>query len=117
MSNMEDAQSRRSPGSTPSERESGASVATEPSPLRGTQTLERLRERVEAVARELIRLRQQNAELVRRLAELEARPLAEEDAVALEMDQDAEALRARIDGFVQAVDYYLSQEDAVESGE
>ncbi len=83
--------------------------------LRGTQALERLRERVEVAARELERLRKDNMLLARRIAELEARPDVDSDQAFLIFDEDPEGLRKRVEGFVQAIDTYLARER--ESGE
>ena len=81
--------------------------------LKGTQSLERLRDRVRQAARELARLRQENATLHDRLAALESRPAVDPDATAvLGFDEDPEALRAKIEGFIEAIDAYLEQEAA-----
>lgn len=78
--------------------------------LKGTQSLERLRDHVRQAARELERLRQENATLHERLAALEDRPAVDPDAAVLGFDEDPAALRAKIEGFIEAIDAYLAQE-------
>lgn len=77
---------------------------------RGSQVLERLRERVEVAARELERLRKDNVLLARRIAELEARPAVDDDQSFLVLDENQEVLRKKVEGYIQAIDAYLSRE-------
>jgi hypothetical protein len=77
---------------------------------RGSQVLERLRERVEVAARELERLRKDNILLARRIAELEARPAVEQDQSFLVFDESEEVLRRKVEGYIQAIDAYLARE-------
>lgn len=83
--------------------------------LRGTQALERLRERVEQAARELERLRRDNVLLAQRIAELEARPRVGEDQAFVLFDENADALRKKVEGFIQAIDAHLARERAREA--
>lgn len=79
--------------------------------LRG---LQRLRDRIEAATREIERLRAENAALAARLATFEggeASPLA----AAFEGGDDPEALRAKIQGFIAAIDEVLREPTAPES--
>lgn len=78
--------------------------------LRGTPSLERLRERVEAAARELERLRRDNVLLARRIAELESRPEVAQDEAFVVFEEDRESLRRKVEGFIQAIDAYLARE-------
>lgn len=88
------------------------------------QALERLRDRVEAAAREIERLRQENerlAERVQELAALEAaRPEDGGPLPTLVLESDPEALRRKVEGFIEAIDRVLAGRppaDAEEEGE
>lgn len=89
--------------------------ATPATTLRGTQALERLRERVEQAARELERLRRDNMLLAKRIAELEARPSVDEDQTFFLFDENTDALRKKVEGFIQAIDAHLERERAREA--
>jgi hypothetical protein len=71
--------------------------------------LERLRERVLDCVREIESLAIQNADLRRRLARVEE---SEVEAPAALLGGDPAELRARIEGYVAALDAYLSTTDA-----
>ncbi len=115
MSNPDSADRSLASRNEPAELESaGLSGAPLPS-LRGTQALERLRERVEVAARELERLRKDNILLARRIAELEARPEVDTNQSFLVFEEDPEGLRKRVESFIQAIDAHLARER--ESGE
>lgn len=110
---------RRRSGShanTPNEAEPQASdnAAATPVHLSGLDVLERLRDRVEVAARELRRLRDENAHLVERIRELEAHPATSPSALPLSLDKDPELLRRRITGFIEAIDRYLEKETSQE---
>lgn len=66
--------------------------------------LARLRDRVEAAAAEIERLRQQNARLADRLARGDR-----SDGPALPASGDPAALRAQLQGFIDAVDRALDR--------
>ena len=68
------------------------------------RALARLRERVETAAREIERLRAQNAALASRLAE--------SGGPALPLDGDPEEVRAQIQGFIDAIDRVLETPEA-----
>ena len=72
------------------------------------RALSRLRERVEAAAREIERLRGDNAALAARVADLQAGLGDEAPAFALPAAGDAEALRARVQGFIDTIDEVLA---------
>ncbi len=72
------------------------------------RALSRLRERVEAAAREIERLRSDNAALARRVAELRAGFGDDAPALSLPDAGDPEALRARVQGFIDAIDQVLA---------
>ena len=78
---------------------------------RSLQALDRLRERVEAAAAEIERLRAENADLaarVRSLAALEAAGTTP-DALGLAFGEDPEALRAKVQHFIDAIDRLLAE--------
>lgn len=87
-----------------------SSKQPEPVHLQPPQSLRRLRERVETAARELERLRKENAALTKRIEKLETRPPVDVDDTLLTLDEDPEALREKIEGFIEAIDRYLAQE-------
>lgn len=68
------------------------------------RALGRLRERIEAAAREVERLRDDNAALAERLAELQEAP---EPGPVPSAGDDPEQLRARIAGFIGTIDRLL----------
>lgn len=80
-------------------------------PRPAADPLERLRDRVERAVSEIERLREENvrlAERVRELAEHDALRQQGESAVKIPViDGDPEALRAKIQGFIGALDRVL----------
>ena len=70
------------------------------------RSLSTLRDRVEAAAREIERLRSENAALGRRLVELQNDERA--PSFAFGEDEDPEALKARVQGFIDLVDGLLA---------
>lgn len=88
-----------------------ADAASREAADRSLQALDRLRERVEAAAAEIERLRTENADLaerVRSLAALEASG-ADPDALGVAFDEDPEELRARVQHFIDAIDRMLAE--------
>ena len=85
---------------------------TPPVTPKALRPLELLRDRVEVAAEEITRLRQENAELARRVAALEAEhPLAVgEGGVLLDVDEPPETLKRKITGFIEHVDALIAQE-------
>lgn len=79
--------------------------------VKGLRSLRRLRDRVAAAAQELAQLRQENTVLHQRIAELEAgeRALGDGGAPML-LEGDPEALRRKVDGFIQAIDRFLEED-------
>lgn len=79
--------------------------------MRGTQALERLRDRIQAAANEIYRLREENAALADRISRLEARAGGDlDEGTLLRLDEDPEALRRKVNGFIEAIDQYLQSE-------
>ena len=85
--------------------ETSRSAAPPPAEWRA---LSRLRERVEAAAREIERLRSNNAALAARVAELHAGLGDDAPPLALPGMGDPEALRTRVQGFIDAIDEVLA---------
>ena len=85
-----------------------SSPTADPALPRDGSALLRLRERVEAAASEIERLRSENVRLAERLARTDGA-----SGPALPMgDQDPAALRASIQSFIDAVDRVLAAEPA-----
>ncbi len=72
------------------------------------RALSRLRERVEEAAREIERLRSSNAALAQRVLELQAGLGDDAPAISLPDMGDPEALRARVQGFIDTIDEVLA---------
>ncbi len=87
-----------------------SSMPKGPVALKPPQSLERLRERVRTAARELDRLRKENDRLLEHIKELETRPPVDLEGTVLVLDEDPEALREKVEGFIQAIDRYLAPE-------
>ena len=88
-------------------------VAPPPSEWRA---LSRLRERVEDAAHEVERLRAQNAALAAQVADLQAGLGADSAGLALPEGTDPDALRARIQSFIDAIDEVLASPDDAAPG-
>lgn len=88
-------------------REAAASVR-----LKDNRSLERLRQRVEEVAREVERLREENAALIERLQEAEERPVLDVEGAIVGFDDEPEVLRQKVASFIEAIDQYLDQAKA-----
>ncbi|HYE59127.1 MAG TPA: hypothetical protein VD948_11505 [Rhodothermales bacterium] len=74
------------------------------------QVLERLRVRVLDAVREIERLREENDVLAARLADLEAGSARAVQDAFLE-GSDPAVLRERVEGFIEALDLYLAQDE------
>lgn len=86
--------------------------AAKPTSLKGGRSLRKLRDRVEQVAQELIRLREENTSLQQRISELEAMPAGNgEESGALMFDSDPETLKRKVEGFIQSIDNYLENNE------
>lgn len=81
--------------------------------LKPPEALKRLRDRVEQAVGELERLRAENTRLAERLRDLEARSgVTPHEATGLLFDDDPDALRTKIEGFIAAIDQHLDEADA-----
>ncbi len=74
----------------------------------GLRALDRLRDRVQKAAKEIERLRAENAALTARVRDLDA---LEPDAGGLSLDfgEDPDEVRAKVQGFIEAVDRLLAE--------
>ncbi len=79
-------------------------------PLRKVEALERLRDRVEAAADEIIRLRAENEQMASSINNLREQLDARDKRPAISFDGDANELRAKVRGFIDAIDTYLEHE-------
>lgn len=79
------------------------------------RSLARLRDRVEAAARELERLRSENAALARRVLDLQDARDAAGPGVLLDAGETPEALRTRIEGYIKAIDRAIAAGTAVDA--
>ncbi len=92
-----------------SERPSRARLE-ERTALAGVRSMERLRDRIQAAANEITRLRRENALLGARIEALQAEADIIPEGTLISFDEDPETLRASLQGFADAVDDYLSRE-------
>ena len=88
---------------------------TEPAARNDLRALTRLRDRVEAAAREIERLRDENMALAARVSALQAEAMLGGDGIpafAGLQGEDAEALKARIQGFIDTIDRLLNTSES-----
>ncbi len=78
--------------------------------LKNPQSLERLRDRVKKAARELERLRTDNAALTERIRRLETSPTVDLEGTVLAFDEDPDILREKVEGLITTIDAYLARE-------
>lgn len=79
---------------------------SEPSPPKELRALTQLRDRIEAAAHEVERLRAENAALATRVSELQAHTGAD-GPPALPGGENPEKLKTQIEGFIAAIDRVL----------
>ena len=85
-------------------------------PRNELRALAQLRDRVEAAAREVERLREENAALAERVAALQSGSgLAAPAGPALPGGEDPEKLKAQIQGFIEAIDQVLHAPEAADA--
>ena len=78
--------------------------------LRKVESLERLKERVEAAADEIVRLRGENTRMASDISQLRSAVVEAEKKPALAFEGDPEELRSKVRGFIAAIDDYLQTE-------
>ncbi len=76
------------------------------------RSLSHLRDRVEAAAREIERLRAENAALAERVLEVQDRRERAPSFAFGEGGDDPEALRRKVQGFIDTIDRLLQADDA-----
>ena len=81
---------------------------TDPLLISQSQSLHRLKDRIEQASHELNRLREENTKLHNRLNELEQANVYHGTSVQLEDDPDA--VKKRIEGFIDVIDQYLDND-------
>jgi len=82
--------------------------------LKSYKSLERLRDRVLLTSRELARLRVENLELQKVVAELKAGGGKLSEGTAVVFTESPAVLRSKVEGFIEAVDQYLQDDLADE---
>lgn len=80
--------------------------------LRKVESLERLRERIQAAADEIIRLRTENARMSQNIGELQSAIKEVQAQPRLQYDGDAGDLKEKVRSFIRAIDEYLDHETA-----
>lgn len=75
-------------------------------------SLDALRSRIDAAVHEIEQLRRQNARLRRRIDELEKRPEIDPKDTFVTFDESPSEMRTQIEGFIQAIDEYLGEEES-----
>jgi predicted RNase H-like nuclease (RuvC/YqgF family) len=76
-------------------------------PAAHRETVRRLQRRVEQAVATIERLRSENRRLRDRVEELESQPAFPEDETVFTLDDDPEAVKERINRFIDAIDTYL----------
>ena len=79
-------------------------------PLRNPRTLERLRDRVQEIALEFSRLREENAALYKRIEALESDKRKHPTGASLVFQENPDVMRRKIQGFIDALDEYLQHD-------
>ncbi len=78
--------------------------------IRSAESLQQLRTHVKQAAKELRRLKKENAALAEHIRELEALPRIDPGTAILTFDEDREKLRTSVKAFIQAIDTYLAED-------
>lgn len=84
--------------------------------MRSERALERLRDRIQLAARELRRLREENARLHRQVEELQTRGLGEVDGTPVVFTEDASALKSKVERFIESIDLVLASPSVSDAG-
>ena len=85
--------------------------------VKSERALERLRDRISLAARELRRLREENARLHRQVEDLETHGLGQVEGTPVVFTEDAAALRSKVERFIESIDLHLAERSAAESGD
>lgn len=81
-------------------------------PSEHRDAVRRLRRQVETAVETIETLRAENRRLRERVAELEAQPTFPDDESVFALDEEPDALKARITRFIDAIDAYLEAGEA-----
>lgn len=78
--------------------------------LRGSASLRQLRDRVQAVVKELERLREKNQKLTRQIAKLKAGPDSDPNTSTVIFEGDREQILNNVNMFIKTIDNYLNMD-------
>ncbi len=76
--------------------------------LRGSASLKQLRDRVQAVVKELNDLREQNRKLAKKILALESPGSQNSKTTNLTFDEDKEQLLKKVNSFIETIDSHLN---------
>ncbi len=76
--------------------------------LRGSVSLRQLRDRVQAVVKELDHLREKNRKLAKQISDLESAPSQSSKTASLTFEENREQLLKKVNSFIKTIDHYLS---------
>lgn len=76
--------------------------------LRGSVSLRQLRDRVQAVVKELNHLRERNQQLAQQISDLESAPSQSSKTTHLTIEENKEQLLEKVNSFIKTIDHYLS---------
>lgn len=79
--------------------------------LNPSNSLARLRDKVEEAAHELIRLRDENSRLSRRLQNLESKYSVQPGETQITLDETTDSFQHRVKSFIRSIDKYLDNDD------
>jgi len=85
--------------------------------LKGTRSLESLRIRIDLVAKELYRLREENHQLHRELDAQRQRGNTTEEGTSFVFSESAPAMQAKLESYIRVVDRFIEQEEAASDAE
>ncbi len=77
--------------------------------LKGTRSLERLRDRIDLAVKELVRLREENAALQKQLDSFQSHGIESADGTPVVFTESPSALRTKVENFIEAIDRYIEQ--------
>ncbi len=80
--------------------------------LKGTRSLERLRDRIDLAVKELARLREENAALQKQLDSFQSHGIESMDGTPVVFTESPSALRTKVENFIEAIDRYIEQSQA-----
>ncbi len=84
--------------------------------LKGTRSLERLRDRIDLAVKELARLREENAALQKQLDSFQSHGIEAMDGTPVVFTESPSALRTKVENFIEAIDRYIEQSPGDDAG-